>query len=96
MQTVTDPEVDLLLHSVRYCIHGTDAGAVRTRAEKKVDWNVVSEQARHHGVTPLLFRALESACPDVVPAPQFQKLRHYFKVTANRNLFLAGDRKSVV
>lgn len=91
MQTVTDPEVDLLLHSVRYCIHGTDAAAVRTRAEKKVDWNVVSEQARHHGVTPLLFRALESACPDVVPAPQFQKLRHYFKVTANRNLFLAGE-----
>ena len=85
------PEVDLLLHCAGFCVGGVDAKAVRTRAEKPLDWAALIEHARQHGVTLLLFRALESACPDVIPIQEFQKLRQNFQMTANGNLFLTGE-----
>jgi Uncharacterised nucleotidyltransferase len=91
LQTATSREIELLLKSLQYCVHATGAEAVRALATNGVDWNVLANLARHHGVTPPLFRALESVCPDLVPAPQLQKLAHYFKVTANRNLVLTGE-----
>ncbi len=91
MQTATGREIELLFKCLQYCVHGTDAEALRTLAKNGVDWNFVGVLARHHGVTTLLFRALDAVCPDLVPAPQLQKLSHYFTVTANRNLVLTGE-----
>jgi Uncharacterised nucleotidyltransferase len=84
-------ELDLLLYAVGYCVHKTDAAELRMRVQANVDWRVLSELARNHGVGPLLYRALDSACPDLIPEAELHKLRHDFKATANRNLLLTGE-----
>jgi Uncharacterised nucleotidyltransferase len=88
---MTSPEMDLLVSCAAYCVHGLDAPALRSRAGRSLHWATLVAQAQQHGVTTLLFRALDATSGDTVPSLELKKLRDRFQLTANGSLFLTGE-----
>lgn len=55
-----------------------------------LDWNKVFELAEHHGVTPILYRAL-SARPGFAPAEVIEQFRRRYEHTARKNLRFTAE-----
>jgi Uncharacterised nucleotidyltransferase len=88
---MTSREMDVLLACGAYCVHRSDGSEVRKHVDDSLNWSSLTERALHHGITPLLFRALEATSQDVMPIQEFEKLRVSFQAMANRNLYLTGE-----
>ena len=56
--------------------------------KQKVDWDYLLELALRHRVMPLLYRHLNSFCPEAIPAQFMERLRDYFYLNAARNHLL--------
>jgi hypothetical protein len=56
-----------------------------------VDWDLLISIARANGVAPLLYRALQTICPDHVPADVLSLLRTFFHVNALHSRLLAEE-----
>lgn len=88
---ISRPEAELLLCCTRTV--GTPETDARLGAliREGIDWEYLLRTARRHGVAPLLYRRLESACPEAVPEDVIGSLRDHFRANSARNLLLTGE-----
>src|SRR4051794_20477846 len=81
------PELHLLLACARL---SPEQEQIRTLASQKIDWNKLAVAAEFHGLTPLLFRNLQSANiplpPDVA-----NDMERWNAATIHQNLFLTSE-----
>lgn len=69
---------------------------VRTLAAQDVDWGYLVEIAERHEITPLLYRAIQTICPELVPSAWLDRLRHNHQEITRHNLVLAGQLLSLM
>lgn len=89
-------EVSLLLGCARKCLNAQSAGTLKRLLSEDIEWPYLLRIARDHRVTPLVYRTLNSKCPDAVPAPTLKELRDHFYENAGRNLFLARELLNIL
>jgi hypothetical protein len=56
-----------------------------------MDWPFLLRTAHQHGVMPLLYRSLSTACPEAVPQTVLAQLRARFQTNARRNVLLTKE-----
>ena len=81
-------EVELLLHCA-----GADAGngdRVVKLVQQGLDWDALAEAAEYHGLAPILYRAVDGACPELVPEAIARQLRNGYRDSAKRNLIFTA------
>ena len=85
------PEVELML----CCARTVSTSQMRLRinkiASQGVDWQLFLQLATSHGVRPLVYRTLQTACWDVVPESARQELSHFYAANSAKNRFLTGE-----
>jgi len=91
LATTTRPEVELLLCCARTCINSETAEQIQALLQKEIDWEYLIQLAYQHGVIPLLYSSLNTACPAAVPQTIFNQLQNRFYENTKRNLFLARE-----
>lgn len=91
MALVTRPEFELVACCARTHLEPTVAGRVRSLLEAGVDWDVVVQLARQHGISSLLFHHLNSHFAAYLPAAVHNLLRDEFRDNARLNLYLTGE-----
>jgi hypothetical protein len=71
----------------------TDAlkARIRQRVHEPLEWAVVLDLARYHGVGPLVYRTLFTVCSDLVPAEWLAQLRQKTQAGALLNRLLAQE-----
>jgi Uncharacterised nucleotidyltransferase len=82
------PEDELLLSCTRDREVAEVTERIRALLRVRPDWEHLIQTARRHGVIPLLYRGLNRAFPEAVPAATLTWLRDYFRENARRNLWL--------
>jgi len=85
------PEVDLMLCCAR--TRSTPQTRVRIKeiATQGVDWRAFVQLATSHGVRPLVYQSLHSACWEALPEAARQELSHFYSANSAKNRFLAGE-----
>ena len=64
---------------------------IRSLVHENVDWQYVIKIAQRHGVMPLLYKSLSSACREAVPPTIMETLKEHYQANDRRNLFLTGE-----
>src|SRR5919108_5139638 len=90
------PEVILLLDCARTCLDPQRAKRIKSLVATGINWTYFLSLARAHAVLPLLYRTLNSTCPDTLPKETLEELRNRFYANAGRNLFLAKELLKIV
>jgi hypothetical protein len=88
MNNALRPEIHILLRCARSRFDTEGAKQLKSLIHKNIDWTYLLQLALAHRVMPSLHSALNSTCPDAVPAPILERLRDYFYANVGRNLFL--------
>lgn len=83
---IPSPESALLLWGVRTALQSPPAEPLQSLLQKQPDWNGVVEMAKAHRVTPLLYRSLSAAGPDLAPPAILERLRIHTLRVAAQNL----------
>src|SRR5512147_912439 len=85
------PESELLVWCARTVVTDELRARIRQRVQEPLDWGGVLDLAWHHGVGPLLYRNLSTACSDLVPAEALALLRQRTQAGALLNRVLAQE-----
>ncbi len=85
------PEDELLLYCARTYRGSEESARISALAWEGVDWEYLIRIAHVHGMAPLLYWHLDSACPEAVPESTLDRLRSHFRTNSVRNLFLTGE-----
>lgn len=85
------PESELLVWCARTVVTSELAERIRRRAQGPLDWAVVLDLARYHGVGSLLHRSLSAFCSDLVPVEFLTQLRRRTQAVALLNRLLAQE-----
>src|SRR5215469_866029 len=83
----SDPEFRFLLSC---CAVGTPSDNYERDGRSSLDWQRLLRLAEHHGVTPLVYRALRDVDAGI-PAPIQGELRQRYEGNAKRNLVFVGE-----
>jgi len=75
---------------------GTDLGPetserIARLARGAIEWTYVVGKAEDHGIRPLLFRSLNTVCPEIIPSLILKNLRTFVLANATRNLWLGAE-----
>jgi hypothetical protein len=89
-------EAELLLRCARLALGPPDQEGIRSLVRQGIAWAELLRLARHHRLTPLLFRSLGSLPNAGVPTEVLDALRHEFVVTATHGLHLAGSLRDTL
>jgi hypothetical protein len=92
----TRAELELLLRCAHARPGPTEAAEIAALCDPALDWRFLCRTAQEHALVPLLFTALESACPERVPPRVFQHLRDVFHTSVARSLLLTGELLRIV
>jgi hypothetical protein len=87
-------ELELLLHCAR--ADGPNGERTVRLAQTGLDWEALAEAAEYHGLAPILHRAVNDACPELVPEKIASRLRDCYRDSARRNLIFSGDLLSLL
>lgn len=85
------PEVELLLCCARTHIDTLTAERIKTLLQQDINWEYLLQTALQHRVMPLLYRSLNTTCPEAVPQATLEHLRNLFYTKAQHNLFLTSE-----
>ena len=85
------PESELMLWCARTALTDELKECIRQRVQEPLDWGVVLDLAKYHGVGPLLYRNLSTFCSDLVPAESLTQLRQRTQAGALLNRLLAQE-----
>jgi len=83
-------EAALLLCALRTALHTASAEQLRPLIQQETDWPGLTDMALRHGVMPLLYTSLSTACPEMVPQAALDCLRQHFHANVRRNLLMTG------
>ena len=89
-------ESELLILCARHALRGTEQDGLRQLAGGGLDWRNVIALSGWHGIVSLVYRSLQSACPDDVPADALARLRHLNFVSSARALLLAAELSRIL
>ena len=89
-------EGEFLILCARHSLRGEEQDGLRELAGGALDWGDVIALSGWHGIVSLVYRSLQSACPDVVPADALARLRHLHFVNSARALFLASELSRIL
>ena len=84
-------EVALLLACARTAIDTKRAERIRALVQNERDWPGLIKLARRHAVLPLLYRSLETICPEAVPPAVLTRLQQFTRTNTQRNLTLTRE-----
>ena len=84
-------EHQLLLLCTRLAGNGKIGKQIKALAEQGPRWDILTAQARAHGVLPLVYTHLHKHAWDWVPPAAQQHLREYTEQNTKKNLRLAGE-----
>lgn len=85
------PESELLVWCSRTDVTDDLKACIRQRVKESLDWSIVLDMARYHGVSPLLYRNLATLCSDLVPPKSLIQLRQKVQAGALLNRSLAQE-----
>ncbi|WHZ29226.1 MAG: hypothetical protein OJF51_004027 [Nitrospira sp.] len=85
------PESEFLVWCARTVVASELEERIRRRAQGPLDWAVVLDLARYHGVGSLLHRSLSACCSDLVPVEFLTQLRRRTQAVALLNRLLAQE-----
>ncbi len=85
------PESELLVWCARTVVPNKLKACIRQRAQESLDWPVLLNMARSHGVVPLLYRNLSTIASDFVPTEALIRLRQLTQASALLNQSLAQE-----
>ena len=80
------PDLQLLLAAARPSVSPETSERIRTLVGDNTDWPGVLRLASEHGVRPLLYRSLQSTCPDRVPDAVIGELLGFIRSDVAHNL----------
>jgi hypothetical protein len=83
--------VELILRCARQRIAAGAGEQIRALLQRELDWELLLRTALPQGVTPLLYHALNSTCPEAVPPQVLGFLRHRYDANTRRNLLLSQE-----
>ena len=89
-------EAELLIASSRSSVDLPTQQHIRTLANSGPDWDRLVNLSKLHGTAPLLYRALSTICPDVVPQELLRSLQHYYVAVVVRNARMATALVEIV
>ncbi|NJR40337.1 MAG: nucleotidyltransferase family protein [Leptolyngbyaceae cyanobacterium CSU_1_4] len=90
-ETSIRPENELMFCCTRVQVEPPTVKRIHALVQQNLDWQAVIQLAYRHGVMPLLYKNLYTICPEAIPEPDFEQLRHLFKTNTQRSLLLAGE-----
>ena len=93
---VLRPEMELLLCCARPRLGGAAAERCRSLVQLALDWEMVVNEARRHGVDPLLCRHLTAIDESSIPSWVRDRLRGHFETNAVRNRLLTAELTKVL
>lgn len=85
------PELELAVCCARTTTDAATAGRIRELAVEVRDWNLVSDIAARHRVTPLVHKHLLSVAPEVLKRPEASIITARARTAATRSLCLTGE-----
>lgn len=85
------PESELLVWCARTAVSDDLKACIRRRVQESIDWRIVWDMARYHGVCPLLYGNLAALCSDLVSPEFFTQLRQKVQADALLNRSLAHE-----
>jgi hypothetical protein len=80
-----DLEAELLLGCARGQVTTGRAADIPSIAQKKIDWERLLRLAKRHGGIPILYQALSTTCPQVVPPTVLDHLRDQYQALVQHN-----------
>lgn len=87
----THPEIELILCCCRTDIDTATTQRIQTLLQQKIDWAYLVQTASRQQLIPLLYRNLQSTCPDAIPQTILKQLRNHFHANSLHNLFLTKE-----
>jgi hypothetical protein len=79
------PEYELLLVCLSLKLQGDRVKAILKKRESDINWDSFIQIANWHGVTPLVYRTLSQAAPQLVPKAYLTRLMEFYMANAARN-----------
>lgn len=89
-------ELELLLGCARVTLDTGRAQGLRALCEQPLDWTVLIDAARRHGLDPLLHWHLSALCPGQLPELVAKRLNEHFETNRARNLLLTVELRNVL
>ena len=83
-------EWSLLVATARTSLSDETEARIRELAQQKLDWQLIEKAAKWHGITPLLYRNLDSLGVEV-PGDVLDRLKTYFHENGRRNLYYTAE-----
>src|SRR5215471_2691792 len=87
----TSPEIELLLCCARTSVNSEQAERIRDLTRQDIHWLHLIATAHAHGIIPLIYRILQTTCPEVVPKTVMDQLRDHFNGNALHNFLLTEE-----
>lgn len=88
---VMNSEVELLVLSARMSRDEEDATKTAMLLQSSIDWRNLLREASAHGLIPLLYQRLSTACPEAVPSEMLNRLRDEALDNTKWNLALTQE-----
>lgn len=85
------PEVDLMLCCARTVGNPELRFQIKEMVGRGIDWQLLLQLATSHGIRPLVYKSLRTACWEDVPEATRHELSHFYSTNSARNRFLAGE-----
>ena len=89
-------EREFLILCARHSLRGEEQDGLREFVGGGLDWWEIIALSGWHGIVSLVFRSLQSAGPDEVPADVMARLRHLYFVNSARSLCLASELSRIL
>src|SRR4051812_50229545 len=87
----TRPEIALLLSCARTRVDSEHVEQIRTLLREDINWQYLMQAVQAQGVTPLLYRSLQSNCLEAVSPTLSCQLRRAFSSNPPHHPFFASE-----
>jgi hypothetical protein len=88
---INKPEIELLLCCTRSQVDEQTQVKIKNLVNEDLNWKLLLEIGKRHGLIPLLFYNLNKFCPQDLPDNIFSYLEQYFQTHVWRNLLLTAE-----
>ena len=92
----TRPENELLVCAARRSLDHDLAARMTALVDGELDWNYLRDKATQQGMMPLLYRHLNSACPQSVPSAILNSMKEEFIANSQTCLYLFGELRKLL
>ena len=92
----TRPENELLVCAARRSLDDDLAARMTALVDGELDWNYLRDKATQQGMMPLLYRHLNSVCPQSVPTPILDSMKEESIANSQTCLYLFSELRKLL